>query len=73
MKEYADFVLFRTRLQSHRPDGLANLAAIGGLSWSDLAEVLNTAALAEGQADEKEYARRAHAWLERKGITRNDV
>lgn len=73
LNEYADFAVVRMRLQRHRQDGLANLTAVGGLTWKDLGEVLNTAAIAAEQADEKEYARRALAWLERKGITRDAV
>lgn len=53
----------------HRADGLSNLAALGLLTWADMAAVLK---VARGQAREEEaiFATRALEWLVERGIHR---
>jgi hypothetical protein len=63
LREYSDFTLARTRLAKHRVDGLTNLASIGQVTWSQLAEVLDDAAAAAPRDDERAFATRAAAWL----------
>lgn len=63
LREYSDFAVARTRLAKHRPDGLANLNAIGQITWSQLAEVLDDAVGAASREDERAYGTRAAAWL----------
>lgn len=66
--EYKDFGRVRALLHAHRPDGLVNLAGVGALYWSDLAQVLRAAATTATREDERDYAVRAHRWLLTKGI-----
>lgn len=63
VEQYADFSRVRSSLARHRPDGLANLAAIGLLTWGALAGVLDEAQLQAPREDERSYAGRAAAWL----------
>ncbi len=72
-KAYSNFATVRSALQGHRPDGLANLTAVGTLTWKDLAAVLQVAAESDARADEKEYATRAFEWLDGKGLARDGV
>jgi hypothetical protein len=66
---YAKLEEPRRRLSVHRPDGLSNLRAVSLLTWSTLAKVLKSAAASSAREDEKEFAARAVAWLETRGIT----
>jgi hypothetical protein len=69
---YADFTEVRSRLKKHRPDGLANLAAVGRLTWQDLSAVLDIAANSDAREDEKQYPRRAREWLRERKIVEDD-
>ncbi len=69
VREYQDLSEPRRLLAPHRPDGLANLAGVSQLRWSRVGEVLADAAGNAPREDEREYARRAHAWLTGKGLS----
>ena len=71
ISEYSDANVPRTLLHGHRPDGLQNLKAIGLLTWAALAEVLEEAAKATTQDDERTYAQRAIGWLRERGLTKS--
>jgi hypothetical protein len=73
VQEYSDFATVRTRLAGHRPDALANLCAIGRLTWLQLAEVLADAEKGTEREDERAYAARATAWLKRRVLSRGAV
>jgi hypothetical protein len=68
VQAYADLAKPRELLKAHRPDGLANLTALGELRWTDLAEVLLIASTSAPREDERGYAVRACEWLSQRGI-----
>ncbi len=65
---YDDLLVPREKLGGHRPDGLKNMKAIGGLTWAELAEVLVEASKVAPRKDERAYAARAVAWLQGRGL-----
>lgn len=73
LQEYSDFGTVRARLAAHRPDALANLCAIGQVTWLQLAEVLADAEKAAEREDERAYATRATAWLKQRVLSRGAV
>jgi hypothetical protein len=68
VREYADIDTPRSRLLTHRPDGLQNLRAVGQVEWAALCEVLAEAADSAPREDERAYATRALAWLRQRGL-----
>lgn len=68
VQEYADLAKPRDLLKGHRPDGLANLAALSVLRWTDLGQVLLSASTSALREDERGYAVRAHDWLRERGL-----
>jgi hypothetical protein len=65
---YRDLSEPRALLASHRPDGLANLKAVTLLTWADLGDILTAAMNSTRRGDERNYAKRALAWLREKGL-----
>jgi hypothetical protein len=71
IERYADLEHVRSQLP-HRPDRLMNVRGVGSVHWSDLAFVLKETAARAKRTDECEYASRAVAWLNQKGIVARD-
>jgi hypothetical protein len=71
IRAYDDVSVPKSILQSHRPDNLANLMAVGLLNWSQLGKVLIEAAASAPREDERVYAVRARDWLQKKGLVEN--
>ena len=71
VRRYSDLSVLREHLAGHRPDGLANIAGVSTLRWTDLIEVLTGAAEVASRDDERDYARRALAWLGERGLVSN--
>ncbi|MBI2471247.1 MAG: hypothetical protein HYV59_08415 [Planctomycetes bacterium] len=67
IEEYKDFDRIRERLP-HRSDRLMNLRAIGILTWSDLAAVLDAASSRVCRPHELIFAQRCFEWLCQRGI-----
>jgi hypothetical protein len=65
---YCDLDVPRQELQSHRPDGLANLRSVTTLTWADLGRVFEHAQQSASRSDEQGYAQRAIGWLRNKGL-----
>jgi len=68
ISKYADLSTPKEILKPHRPDGLQNLKAVGQLTWTALAEVLDKASNSAPREDERMYAGRAVAWLRERGF-----
>ena len=66
--KYSDLKEARARLANHRADGLANLKAVTLITWADLGSVLRRAKDLAQRADERGYAERALAWMQRKEL-----
>ena len=76
-REYQDLAVVRAKLERHRPDRLANLDAIGQVTWAQLSRVLAHAETNAPREDERLYATTL-TWLRDRGHettleTRNDV
>lgn len=67
IEEYKDLDRVRDRLP-HRPDRLKNLRAVGLLTWSHLAQVLDAARSRVKRPSELAYAQRCIDWLGQRGI-----
>ena len=67
IEAYKDLDRVRDKLP-HRPDRLANLRAVGLLTWSHLAQVLDAARSRVKHPSEITYAQRCIDWLSQRGI-----
>jgi len=68
ISKYTDLSVPRETLHAHRPDGLQNFKAIGLLTWTQLADVLEEASKMAPRDDERTYAARAISWLKERGL-----
>ena len=66
--QYKNLSAPRHRLAEHRPDGLANLRAVGLMTWGMLAKVLRECEATATRPGERHFAEQARAWLEGKGL-----
>lgn len=63
LRDYADHARLKQRLP-HRPDGLANVRAVGFLTWSNLASVLTSLPADDVSPFELACAKRCVDWLQ---------
>jgi hypothetical protein len=68
LEGYSDLSVVREKLRPHRPDGLANLAGVGVLTWNDLGVAIRGAYDAATREDERQYAMRAWDWMKGKEL-----